>query len=159
MKLTRNDVEKKKIRIEKYRKQLADLRSNGSDTGESVHIGFSYDVAHVLYKEQEELILSFIKREEEEIADAEIVDELEIPEDVVGLGDTISVIMQFEGEEPEETEITIADEKIGDQITVTTSSPIGLAVYGKAIGSTVFCQTPNGKLTITLLEKTQYLKR
>ena len=36
---------------------------------------------------------------------------------------------------------------------VTTSSPIGMAIYGKELGSVVDCQTPNGNIKIQIMGK------
>jgi len=109
--------------------------------------------------EQETILISLIQNEQAEIDNAEIIDQLEIPEDVVGLGDSVTLLIHHEGEEPIETILTISDELVEDLSIVTTSSPIGLAIYGKHIGETVSCQTPIGKTRITILEKTRAIVR
>ena len=156
MKLTRNDLAKKLARIEHYKSQLNELRREGFDPEDNENIGFNYNSGQALMMEQEGLLLSLIKNEQAEIDVAEIIDELEIPEDVVGLGDTVTLLFQRLGEEPSEATLLVSDEAFGQLgVAVSTRSPIGMAIYGKSVGETVNCQTPNGKLTITILEKTK----
>ena len=159
MKLTREEAKKKAQRIAEYKAQLNDLYKEGYDKTDNENIGFRFNASQTLMSEQVSIIASFITKEQDELDHAEIVDELEIPEDVIGVGDNVTMLMQFEGEEPEERTLMVSDEKIVDMPAVTTASPIGLAIYGKKVGSTVSCITPIGKLTITILEKTHGLVR
>lgn len=159
MKLTRSDVEKKMARIANYKAQLADVQKSGLDPADNENIGFCYNAGQVILMERQSVLLSMIKTEQEELDSAEIVDELEIPTDVVGLGDTVTVLMQNQGCEPAEMSFIISDELIGQLGVVSTRSPIGMAIYGKNVGETVTCQTPGGLVTITILEKTRGLGR
>ena len=159
MKLTRSDLEKKRARLDSYIQKLNDLQEKGYDHSDKEHIGYHFNSSQIVYEEERQILLSFINKEKEDLEKAEIIDELEIPENIVGLGDKVTMLMQYDGEEPFEESLLVSDAGELSEHSVTTSSPIGFAIYGKEVGSTVQCQTPAGLLTITILEKTRGLSR
>lgn len=155
MKLTRDDVVKKQTRIEDYKKQLNELRQAGYDTGDKEHIGFGFFyVGQGFYNEQEQLLLSLIKGEQNELDHAEIVDGLENADNIVVMGDYVTMLLEYAGEEPKEATMLISDEIVDGELCISSSSPIGMAIYGKEVGSIVKCITPRAMLTITILKKT-----
>lgn len=161
MKLTKNDIAKKRARIAELEAELSKLRKERSEQGrfEKVDVGFNYYPSQVLYNQRTSIIMAAIKKEEADIRDAEIVDELTIPENLVGLGDTITLLLQYDGEPAvEQTYLLTSMPEIGTPF-ITATSPIGAAVYGKEIGTVVKCKTPIGQLSITILEKNPSLKR
>ena len=159
MKLTQSDILRKQQKIAEYQERLAELRREGVDKSDKEDIGFEYHPSQVLYNEQRELLLRLIRKEEDDILNAEIVSEISLDENLVSLGDTITLLMQFEGEEPYESQVLLTDMETPGINIVTTSSPIGKAIYGKEVGSVVNCKTPHAPLTVTILEKSQGLKR
>lgn len=158
MKLTKSDIEKKQAKIEEYRARLAELR-HGVDLQDKEDIGFSYNPSLALYHEQRTMLINLIQKEEEDIFNAEIIDEVNLDETLVSLGDTVTLLMHFEGEEPVENQVLLSDMEVPGVPLVTTSSPIGKAIYGKPVGAVVTCKTPMAPLKITILEKTNGLKR
>jgi len=91
----------------------------------------------------------------EELENSEEVILEDYPENIIGLYDYVTLCLEYDGFEPEEVTYLICDVKVEGEATITTGSPIGLAVYGKAVGTVTSCKTPNGKLKITILEKTK----
>ena len=157
MKLTKKDVELKKKRIEDLKKELYNLQRTDIDKDDNNEMGFGINSAAMILDNQKRMVMSLLVKEEDELRSAEIVDLLEIPDDIVGLNDIINVVLQFAGEEPEEEIFQITDTMNSEYTPVSTSSPIGLAIYGKPVGSVVTCKTPKGMLTIHIESKNRGL--
>lgn len=158
MKLTNEDVQKKLARIEGYKARLREIQAVGlNPEDDDRSMGFCTNSGQVILMSEQSVLLSLIRSEEKELSTAEVVDYLEIPEDIIGLGDSVTLLMQCEGQQPQEVTFTISDELIGNLGIVSTSSPIGRAIYGKNIGDTVACKTPNGNVKITILSKVKAL--
>ena len=73
-----------------------------------------------------------------EFFDGDTIDLLITFADGTVLSNTVKVVNHIEEYQPN---------------VVTTSSPIGMAIYGKELGSVVDCQTPNGNIKIQIMGK------
>ena len=161
MKLTLSEIQLKEKRIKEYEKLISDIRKSGSDAVRDHELGFAYNSENEMIAQQVQLYTSLIEKEQREIYQAEIVDEMDAPEDVVTIGDIITAVTVVDGDEPRELEFMLAAERPEgyDGLIVSTASPVGNAVYGKTVGSVVQYKAPQGLFTLTILEKQRGLKR
>ncbi|MBQ6841517.1 MAG: GreA/GreB family elongation factor [Bacilli bacterium] len=161
MKLTRSEIEKKQKRIEEYKKQISAIRNSGQDAVRDHELGFAYNSENEIIAQQVQLYVSLIEKEERDIREAEVVEEFDMPAELVNIGDVITAVTIIDGEEPREFEFMLANERPDDYqgLVVSTASPVGAAVYGKMIGEQVQYVAPQGKFTLTIVEKSRGLKR
>ena len=83
-----------------------------------------------------------------------IVDPTLANENLVNDGDTIDLLITFaDGTVLSNTVKVVNHIEEYQPNVVTTSSPIGMAIYGKELGSVVDCQTPNGNIKIQIMGK------
>mgnify|MGYP001967659651 CR=1 FL=1 len=94
-----------------------------------------------------------IRRIEERIANAKIIKEGDIPEDIVFLGATVK--LREEGDDEEEL-FRLVGEPSGDMdgeiVEVSVSSPMGEALLKARVGETVRVDTPRGVKRFEVLE-------
>ncbi len=90
-----------------------------------------------------------IRRLTEKLKNAKVVDDQEVPEDMVFLGATVKLIeVDEDGEETDEDLYKLVGESSGsfdlDVIEVTTNSPMGEAIMKARVGETVKVDLPRG---------------
>lgn len=95
-------------------------------------------------KEQQAFLEGRIRYLEGLLRDAEIVDENELPADVVRVG--CEVTIQEEDFEPETYRIVGAAEADPGEGAISNESPLGAALLGKKPGQKVKVETPSGML-------------
>ena len=154
MKLTKNSQKSKKERIEEIANKVAEIQLKKDSLKKKD--GVRYELAE---KEQQALLL-LLKNEINELESAKIISELELPDNIVSVGDTLTLLTKLNND-PEETEtITLVEEFDPNQSEyITINSPLGNALYLQKVGSQLICNIPAGSLKITILEKTKGLKR
>lgn len=126
----RNEVSEK-IRIAK---EFGDLSENSE-----------YNAA----REEQSIMEGRITYIEEQLKNAKILDESELSNDIVSVGTLVTVYDNSYDEEEEylivgRTESNPAENKISDQ------SPIGKALIGQKLGSTVTVEAPGGSFTVEI---------
>jgi len=161
MKLTKSDIDKKRERIKTLRHELERIQNERKSNGryDKEDVGFSYYPEQIMYSERVATLLKAIEKEEADIRDADLIDEFETPQNIIGVGDTVTLLLQYGNEEPIEQTLLVSDTGDLGMDFISTNSPIGLAIYGKEVGTNATCRTPNGILKITILGKTCGLKR
>lgn len=96
---------------------------------------------------------SEIKRLEERLAQAKVVDQSEMPEDMVFVGATVRIVE--EGDDEEEL-IKLVGEPTGnplaDPIEVTAGSPMGESLMKARVGEVVKVDTPRGAKRFKIIE-------
>jgi len=94
-----------------------------------------------------------IRRIEERLANAKVIKEGDIPEDIVFLGATVK--LREEGDDEEEL-FRLVGEPSGDMdgeiVEVSVSSPMGEALLKARVGETVRVDTPRGVKRFEVLE-------
>ncbi len=126
----RNEVSEK-IRVAK---EFGDLSENSE-----------YNAA----REEQSIMEGRITYIEEQLKNAKILDESELSNDTVSVGTLVTVYDSSYDEEEEylivgRTESNPAENKISDQ------SPIGKALIGQKLGSTVTVEAPGGNFTVEI---------
>ena len=161
MKLTQSEIEVKQKRIKEYEKIISDIRKSGSDAVRDHELGYAYNSENEMISQQVQLYSSLIAKEEREIYQAEIIDQNDMPEEIITIGDIITAVTSAQGQEAYDIEFMLANEKTEDYngLVVSTASPVGNAVYGKMVGDVVQYKAPQGLFTLTILEKRRGLKR
>lgn len=136
-------------KTEEIKQSLAQARSYGDLSENS-----EYDEA----KNEQAKVAERISALEEFIANAEIIDESEIKEDVVNLGSTITVY-DYDLEEEVEYSIVGTNEVDPMKGKISDRSPIGSAMIGKVVGDEVTVNSPVGELKFKVLsvERTKTL--
>lgn len=82
---------------------------------------------------------------------AKIIDEDEVPGDVVGLGRT--VVVQEKGTDLEETYTIIGSIEVDvSSGRISNESPIGRALLGKKVGDTAVVETPGGEISFVIVK-------
>ena len=148
MRLTVEEAQKKNERIDFLKSRLEKIRNERNDFQGSAGYD-SNEPYFALLSQMEDTTNKEIMQINQELATAEIVDPTLANENLVNDGDTIDLL------------ITVLSNtvKVVNHIeeyqpnVVTTSSPIGMAIYGKELGSVVDCQTPNGNIKIQIMGK------
>lgn len=85
------------------------------------------------------------------IDNAVVVSESEITTDRVSVGTTVRYLNQTTGKEVEYA-IVGADEADPENGSISSESPIGLALLGHQVGETVEVEIPRGIITLTILD-------
>ena len=151
MKLSKNGEAKKKTRIVELINKIREIQTNNQQQQNGLNFNDNQEYT---------VLLSLLKKEIKELESAEILEELELPDNIVSIGDTITILTRLNDEPSEEETITLVKEVDPENIeSVTIDSPLGNAIYLQSIGSQVVCNIPAGTLQITILEKSKSLKR
>ena len=118
----------------------------------------------ILSKEDYDIIMSYIKRGfarisfskqdseelETELKNAKVVQNKELPEDVVRLNSTVTIKEENDNKEMELTVVT--PEKVNTKKRlISILSPVGLALIGFRKGQQVKWKVPAGKKTFTIM--------
>jgi len=94
-----------------------------------------------------------IRRIEERLASAKVIDKGDVPEDIVFLGATVK--LREDGDDEEELFRLVGEpsgDMDGDIVEVSVSSPMGEALLKARVGETVRVDTPRGVKRFEILE-------
>jgi transcription elongation factor GreA len=104
-------------------------------------------------KDQQGLEEAEIKRLEERLANAQVADDVDVPEDMVFLG---SVVKLRDVEDGDEDHYKLVGEASGnfdaDHVEVTTASPLGEVLLKARVGETVRADLPKGTKRFEIVE-------
>ena len=155
MKLSKKGEVNKKTRIVELTKKLKELQANSPENFDKQIM--SYDESII---QEQDLILLMLRKEVKELETAEILEDLELPENIVTIGDTITILTKL-NDEPEEKETIALVEEFSpeENDSVTINSPLGSALYLQSVGSTITCEIPAGILQIKIIEKSKSFGR
>lgn len=114
------------------------------------HGDLSENAEYHAAKERQGFVNARLNQLKKRLADMSMVDFSKIPHDKVGLGSTVVVLDSRKDEELTYYLVTSeeADAALGK---ISTSSPIGRALLGKAVGDTVRVQIPGGLRELEVL--------
>lgn len=114
------------------------------------HGDLSENAEYHAAKERQGFVNARLNQLKKRLADMSMVDFSKIPHDKVGLGSTVVVLDSRKDEELTYYLVTSeeADAAMG---RISTSSPIGRALLGKAVGDTVRVQIPGGLRELEVL--------
>ena len=153
MRLTVEEAQKKNERIDFLKSRLEKIRNERSDFQGSAGYD-SNEPYFALLSQMEDTTNKEIMQINQELATAEIVDPTLANENLVNDGDTIDLLVTFaDGTVLSNTVKVVNHIEEYQPNVVTTSSPIGMAIYGKELGSVVDCKTPNGNIKIQIMGK------
>jgi transcription elongation factor GreA len=93
-----------------------------------------------------------IKHLEERIANGQVADDADVPEDMVFLGAIVRLKEVDSGDEDLYKIVGTATNESFDHVEVTTSSPLGQALVKSRIGETVRVDLPKGTTQFEILE-------
>lgn len=151
MRLTIEEAQKRNERIDELKSRLERIRNERSTFQGGAGADEPY---YNLLSQQEDITNKEIMQINQELATAEIVDPTLANENLVNDGDTIDLLITFaDGTVLSNTVKVVNHIEEYQPNVVTTSSPIGMAIYGKELGSVVDCQTPNGNIKIQIMGK------
>lgn len=105
-------------------------------------------------KERQAFLENKIASLQTKLTNSEIVDETQIPKDKVYLGATVKMKDQKTGDNIQ-YKLVSTDEADYSENKISTESPIGKALLGKAVSDVVEIQVPVGTLTYEILEITR----
>ena len=131
----------KTVRRKEVAEKIKEARGQG-DLSENAE----YDAA----KEEQGEIESRIIQLENLLRNAEVIDEDVLKMDVVNLGSKVTVLdVEFD----EEMEYTIVGSTEADPMNgrISNESPLGMALLGQKVGSTVIADTPDGEVAFKIL--------
>ncbi len=102
-------------------------------------------------KDKQGMIEAEIKELEEKIRKAEVIDESNLPSDVVVVGGKVRL---YDNEFKEEEVYQIVGTSENDPLNgfISNVSPVGKAILGHKVGETVEVETPNGINSFKILE-------
>ncbi len=149
--LTNEEAQNKKQRIEKLKGRLQKIR----DEKISFQGGAGNDEPYfMLLNQQEEITNKEIIQINQELATAEIVNQTITQENLVNDGDTVDLLITYDDGTMLSNTLTIVNHIMEyKENVISTSSPIGKAIYGKEIGSIVETQAPSGNIKIQIRGK------
>lgn len=105
-------------------------------------------------KERQAFLENKIAALQTKLTNSEIVDETQIPKDKVYLGATVKMKDQKTGDDIQ-YKLVSTDEADYSENKISTESPIGKALLGKAVSDVVEIHVPVGTLTYEILEITR----
>ena len=102
-------------------------------------------------KDKQGMIEAEIKELEEKIRKAEVIDESNLPSDVVVVGGKVRL---YDNEFKEEDVYQIVGTSENDPLNglISNVSPVGKAILGHKVGETIEVETPNGINSFKILE-------
>ena len=156
--LSKDGYQKKVERIAELRALLVDCIKNKGPIEHNDSL-VDCNASVISRKDQMVYYLNMLKQEEKELKEATVIEDLELPEDIIQCGDTVTVFEQFGNEEPEEVTYRLVDIVDDDLDSVSLGSPIGRALLGKRVGETVECTAPAGNITMSIVGKNLGIKR
>lgn len=117
------------------------------------HGDLSENAEYHAAKERQRLVDARLAQLKQRLRDLSMIDLSRIPRDRVGLGSTVVVLDVARGEEITYKLVT-SEEADASAGRISTASPIGRSLLGKAVGDTVRVQSPNGVRELEILELT-----
>lgn len=153
MRLTIEEAQKKNERIDFLKGRLEKIRNERNDFQGSA--GYDANEPYfALLSQMEDTTNKEIMQINQELATAEIVDPTLANENLVNDGDTLDLVITNPDGTQFPSTVTIVNhiEEYNPNL-LSTSSPIGMAIYGKEIGSIVDCQAPYGNIKIEIRGK------
>ncbi|MFV0315082.1 MAG: transcription elongation factor GreA [Anaerotignum sp.] len=126
----------KTVKRKEVAEKIKEARGQG-DLSENAE----YDAA----KEEQAEIEARIVVLEKMLRNAEVIDEEEVPNDVIGLGSTVEL---YDIEFDETMTYTIVGSAEADPMNgrISNESPVGMALLGQATGAKVSIDTPDGEV-------------
>ena len=98
-----------------------------------------------------------LQRLSDELKIALVVDEEDVPEDVIGFNST--VVMFFEDGKERSIQLVSPSEKSKKEDEISILSPLGAALLGYSEGDTIEWDFPTGKQSLKIVEVTQDKKK
>lgn len=117
------------------------------------HGDLSENAEYHAAKERQRLVDARLAQLKKRLRELSMIDLSRIPRDRVGLGSTVVVLDVARGEEITYKLVT-SEEADAASGRISTASPIGRSLLGKAVGDTVRVQSPNGVRELEILELT-----
>jgi transcription elongation factor GreA len=117
------------------------------------HGDLSENAEYHAAKERQRLVDARLAQLKQRLRELSMIDLSRIPRDRVGLGSTVVVLDVARGEEITYKLVT-SEEADASAGRISTASPIGRSLLGKAVGDTVRVQSPNGVRVLEILELT-----
>lgn len=117
------------------------------------HGDLSENAEYHAAKERQRLVDARLAQLKQRLRELSMIDLSRIPRDRVGLGSTVVVLDVARGEEITYKLVT-SEEADASAGRISTASPIGRSLLGKAVGDTVRVQSPNGVRELEILELT-----
>ena len=143
--LKRLEVELQELKVVRRKdvaNKIKEARAQG-DLSENAE----YDAA----KEEQAEIEARIASIEKMLRNAEVIDEDELEDDIVGVGSKVKVLdMEFN----EEVEYTIVGSTEADPLEgrISNDSPLGVALLSRRAGDEVLVDAPQGQISYKILE-------
>jgi transcription elongation factor GreA len=117
------------------------------------HGDLSENAEYHAAKERQGLVNARLNHLKGRLAQMSMVDFSKIPHDKVGLGSTV-VVLDVNRDEEITYKLVTSEDADATSGKVSTSSPIGRALLGKAVGDTVKFQSPGGVKELEILSLT-----
>ena len=101
----------------------------------------------------ERLLASQIEYQKNKILGIEIIEVEDLGENIVNIGDTVSIDMFFDNE-PERLIITlIGGDGVFEENKISVNSPLGKAIYKSQVGDTVSYKVNKNSIKVNIVEK------
>jgi len=115
------------------------------------HGDLNENAEYVAAKEQQSFVEKKIREIEQKLANSEIMDMINLPNDKVGFGSSVTLENLGKGDEVT-YQIVGSDESDIASGKISIVSPLGKALIGKEVGEEVTVQTPGGTKKYTILK-------
>jgi len=155
IKMTIEGVEQLKTKLQELKKEFnenekAMTASFKNSNGDGAHDNAEFE--YLLSRER--MLASQINYIVQKLSNIEIIENIEMDDDCVNIGDVVDINMIF-GEDDEElmTVMLVGGESSGLDGKVSINSPLGKSMLGKKIGTTVSYEINNNIINVQLLEK------
>lgn len=117
------------------------------------HGDLSENAEYHAAKERQRLVEARLAQLKQRLREFSMVDFSRIPRDRVGLGSTV-VVLDLARQEEITYRLVTSEEADAASGRISTSSPIGRGLLGKAVGDTVRIEIPGGVRELEILELT-----
>lgn len=117
------------------------------------HGDLSENAEYHAAKERQRLVEARLAQLRRRLRELSLVDLSRIPRDRVGLGSTV-VVLDLARQEEITYKLVTSEEADAASGRISTSSPIGRGLLGKAVGDTVRIEIPGGVRELEILELT-----
>lgn len=117
------------------------------------HGDLSENAEYHAAKERQRLVEARLAQLKRRLRELSLVDLSRIPRDRVGLGSTV-VVLDLARQEEITYKLVTSEEADAASGRISTSSPIGRGLLGKAVGDTVRIEIPGGVRELEILELT-----
>jgi transcription elongation factor GreA len=115
------------------------------------HGDLSENAEYHAAKERQGFVNARLGQLKKRVAELSMIDLTKIPHDRVGLGSRV-VVLDVKKDEQQVYHLVTSEEADAPAGKISTGSPIGRALIGKAAGDTVRLQTPGGVKELEILE-------